>query len=99
MELIDLVPVTESTGEVVFRQLQAAVAKTGVPRAIVSDDGRDLHGGIDRFRQVHPTTAWLYDIKHKTACLLKHALEGDASWQTFVAKVHRFKVSARYKHC
>ena len=91
VELIDLVPVTESTGEVVFRQLQAAVAKTGVPRAIVSDDGRDLHGGIDRFRQVHPTTAWLYDIKHKTACLLKHALEGDASWQTFVAKVHRFK--------
>jgi hypothetical protein len=91
VELIDLVPVTESNGEVVFRQLQAAAAKTGVPRAIVSDDGRDLHSGIDRFRQSHPTTAWLYDIKHKTACLLKHALEGDASWQVFVEKVHRFK--------
>ena len=47
--------------------------------------------GIDRFRQDHPSTAWLYDIKHKTACLLKHALEGDASWQVFVEKVHRFK--------
>ena len=47
--------------------------------------------GIERFRQAHPTTAWLYDIKHKTACLLKHALEGDASWQVFVEKVHRFK--------
>jgi len=91
VEPIDLVPVTESNGEVVFRQLQAAAAKTGVPRAIVSDDGRDLHGGIEKFRQKHPTTAWLYDIKHKTACLLKHALEGDASWQTFVGKVHRFK--------
>jgi hypothetical protein len=91
VELIDLVPVTESNGEVVFRQLQAAAAQTGVPRAIVSDDGRDLHGGIDRFRQKHPRTAWMYDIKHKTACLLKHALEGDASWQTFVEKVHRFK--------
>jgi len=91
VDLIDLVPVTESNGEVVFRQLQAAAAKTGVPRAIVSDDGRDLHGGIEKFRQKHPTTAWVYDIKHKTACLLKHALEGDISWQTFVEKVHRFK--------
>jgi hypothetical protein len=91
VEPIDLVPVTESNGEVVFRQLQAAAAKTGVPRAIVSDDGRDLHAGIERFRRAHPSTAWVYDIKHKTACLLKHALEGDASWQVFVEKVHRFK--------
>ena len=91
VELIDLVPVTESNGKVVYRQLQAAVAKTGVPRAIVSDGGSDLHAGIERFCQAHPGTAWLYDIKHKTACLLKHALEQDASWQTFLTQVHRFK--------
>jgi hypothetical protein len=75
VQLIDLVPVTESTGEVVYRQLEAATAKTGVPRAIISDDGRDLHKGINQFREAHPSTAWMYDIKHKTACLLKHALE------------------------
>ncbi len=86
VELIDLVPVTESNGKVVYRQLQAAAAKTGVPRAIVSDGGSDLHAGIERFCQPHPRTAWLYDIKHKTACLLKHALEQDASWQTFVGE-------------
>ena len=91
VELIDLVPVTESTGKVVYQQLEAAVAKTGVPRAIISDNGSDLHCGIGLFREVHPTTAWLYDIKHKTACVLKHALEHDISWQTFVEKVHRFK--------
>ena len=91
VELIDLVPVTESNGKVVYRQLQAAVAKTGVPRAIVSDGGSDLHAGIERFCRAHPSTAWLYDIKHKTACLLKHALEQDASWQTFLTQVHRFK--------
>jgi len=91
VDLIDLQPVTESTGKVVFRQLKAAVAKTGVPRAIVSDNGSDLHHGIDLFRQIHPTTAWMYDIKHKTACLLKHGLERDTSWQTFVTSVHRFK--------
>jgi len=91
VELIDLVPVTESNGKVVYQQLQAAAAKTGVPRAIVSDHGSDLHAGVERFRQAHSSTAWLYDIKHKTACLLRQALERDASWPTFVEQVHRFK--------
>lgn len=89
--LIDLQPVTQSTGQVVYRQLEAATAKTGVPRAIISDDGRDLHRGIALFREAHPNTAWLYDIKHKTACLLKHALEGDASWQALVDEINHFK--------
>ena len=91
VELIDLAPVTESNGDVVYRQLKKAAAKTGVPRSITSDGGSDLHCGIDRFRQRHRRVAWLYDIKHKTACLLKHALELDASWQPFVKKVHQFK--------
>lgn len=91
VELIDLQPVTESTGEVVYRQLEAATAKTGVPRAIVSDDGRDLHRGIDLFRQAHPHTAWMYDIKHKTACLLKHELEGDVSWEALIDEINHFK--------
>lgn len=94
VELIDLEPVTESNGKVVYRQLKAAAAKTGVPRAIVSDRGSDLHSGIERFRQGHRSTAWLYDIKHKTACLLKHALQRDAAWQKFVAQAHRFKQQA-----
>jgi hypothetical protein len=71
VELIDLVPVTESNGEVVFRQLEAAAAKTGIPRAITSDGGPDLHCGIARFRQKHPSTAWLYDIKHKMSVAAK----------------------------
>jgi len=91
VNLIDLQPVTESNGKIVYRQLQKAVAKTGVPRAITSDKGSDLHAGIGRFRRKHRMTAWLYDIKHKTACLLKHALEADASWSCFVTKAHQFK--------
>lgn len=91
VELIDLVPVTESNGKVVYRQLKAAAAKMGFPRAIISDGGSDLHAGVEQFRSAHPATAWLYDIKHKTACLLKHALEHDASWSGFTEKAHRFK--------
>jgi hypothetical protein len=91
VDIIDLQPVTESTGEVVYRQMEAATEKTGVPRAICSDDGRDLHRGIALFREAHPATVWMYDIKHKTACLLKHDLENDAGWQEFVGQVNRFK--------
>jgi hypothetical protein len=91
VELIDLQPVTESTGEVVYRQLEAATVKTGVPQAIISDEGRDLHRGIDLFRQAHPQTAWMYDIKHKTACLLKHELEKDTSWQALIDEINHFK--------
>lgn len=46
---------------------------------------------MERFRRAHRSTAWLYDIKHKTACLLKHALQHDVSWQAFVQRAHRFK--------
>ncbi len=91
VELIDLVPVTQSNGEVVYQQLEAATAKTGVPRSITSDHGSDLRCGIEFFRDAHPQTGSLYDIKHKTACLLKHALEGDASWKVFVEKTNHFK--------
>jgi len=91
VELIDLQPVTTSTGEVVYQQLEAATAKTGVPRAIVSDGGRDLHKGINQFLEAHASTVWMYDIKHKTACLLKHELEKDSSWQAFVREVNAFK--------
>jgi len=91
VQLIDLQPVTTSTGEVVYQQLEAATAKTGVPRAIVSDDGRDLHKGINQFLQTHATTVWMYDIKHKTACLLKHEFEKDPLWQAFIREVNLFK--------
>ena len=91
MELIDLVPVTESNGKIVYRQLQAATAKTGVPRAIVSDAGSDVRSGIARFCKSHRQTAWVYDIKHKTAALLKHAATRDPAWQRFTERAHCFK--------
>ncbi len=83
VEPIVLEPVRESTGQIVYTQLEAAAKKTGIPRAIVSDGGSDLHAGIRQFCEHHPETAALYDIKHKTALELKHALEHDATWQAF----------------
>ena len=91
MEPIELEPVTVSDKEVVYRQLEANVAKTGVPRAIIDDHGGDLAGGVELFRQAHPETIEIYDISHKAACLLKARLKHDAQWKAFAAKAGQTK--------
>jgi hypothetical protein len=74
-----------ATKHTVAACLEGAVAKTGVPRAILSDHAADLHGAIEIFRGQHPETSELYDIKHKAACLLKALLEGDEHWKRFAS--------------
>ena len=99
VELIGLWPVRTSTGEVVAEQLESAVARTGVPRLIISDDGRDLHRGLALFRQRHAESSsadsapidWIYDIKHKTASLLKGELEGEPVWTAFAQRANQMK--------
>jgi hypothetical protein len=83
VEPIALYPVTSSNGEVVFQQLEETIEKTGLPRAIVADHGSDVKSGIESFIQAHPTTSYLYDIKHKTAALLKQYLQHDEIWKRF----------------
>ncbi|MCP5018023.1 MAG: hypothetical protein GY938_22535, partial [Ketobacter sp.] len=83
VEPIALYPVTSSNGEVVFQQLEETIEKTGLPRAIVADHGSDVKSGIESFIQAHPSTSYIYDIKHKTAVLLKQYLQHDETWQRF----------------
>lgn len=91
LEPIELLPVKKSNGEIVYKQLEAAVKKTGVPRAILSDHGSDLNVGIRLFREQHPETSQLYDIKHKTANLLKRELTRDDNWALFTQKANQTK--------
>lgn len=91
MQVIDLQPVTISDKQVVYQQLQANVAKTGVPRAILHDWGGDLAGGTALFREAHPDTLELYDVAHKAACLLKAILQHDERFRQFGAQVGRTK--------
>jgi hypothetical protein len=91
VEPIALYPVQTSTGEVVYQQLTAAVAHTGVPREILSDGGSDLQAGIAQFQQAHPETQAIYDIKHKTALVLKHELAEAAQWQAFTQQAAQTK--------
>lgn len=91
VELVGLWPVRTSTGQVVDEQLEAAIARTGVPCLIVSDEGRDLHRGLSLFQERHPTVRWIYDIKHSTASLLKRELEGNAEWTAFAQRANQMK--------
>jgi hypothetical protein len=91
VEPIALIPVTTSTGAVVYQQLTDAVAQTGVPCEILSDGGSDLQAGIAQFQQAHPETRAIYDIKHKTALVLKHELAKDAQWQAFTQQAAQTK--------
>ncbi|VFN06521.1 MAG: hypothetical protein BECKG1743F_GA0114225_112451, partial [Candidatus Kentron sp. G] len=91
MEAITVEPVKQANGDIVWKKLEEAVGKTGVPRAIVSDRGTDLKAGIEQFCQTHQKTAMLYDIKHKIALMLKRYLEKDERWSQFVDYAHRLK--------
>jgi hypothetical protein len=93
MELIALVPMTHSNKETVAACLEEAVARTGVPRAILDDHGADLHGGVEIFRLNHPEAVEIYDIKHKAACLLKARLQKDEHWKRFATRSGRTKCS------
>lgn len=93
LELIELLPVTTSNQEVVHAQFEQAIAKTGVPRAILEDHGSDLHAGATQFCQQHEHTLLLSDIKHKAARLLKHQLNDDTTWNSFSTLVGQTKFS------
>ena len=87
LQLIALVPSESWTRPDVDRVLEEASERTGVPRAIVTDHGSDLYGGVQLFQERHAETAELYDVKHKAACLMKHRLENEPRWKEFQTKV------------
>jgi hypothetical protein len=95
LEVLLLEPVTQSTGEVVEEQLLRVTEKTGVPRMILSDQGTDLKRGIERFRVHHPQTAWLSDVKHHAARVVKQELNGNARWNAFLHAMNHTKTLIR----
>jgi hypothetical protein len=91
MEVIALIPVEKSDKQVVYQQLCAVAEKTGVPRAILHDNGGDLGGGVALFEETHPSTDGIYDMIHKAACLLKARLEKDPTWKAFSTQAAQTK--------
>ena len=80
-----------STAAAVEQALEEAALRTGVPRLIVSDEGGDVRGGIERYREDHPHTSSTCDMAHKGANLLRKLLEADERWPGFVAHLGQTK--------
>jgi len=91
LAVLALEPMRQSTGSLVQVELERAVAQTGVPRAILTDGGKDVKKAVFGFRAAHPAVAALSDIKHKTAVLVKAELKADDRWQKFLLAVGRTK--------
>ena len=91
LQLLQLFPVTHSDRYVVQEQLEATIAKTGVPRAILGDHGSDLQAGINLFCAAHPETQSSYDVAHKAASLLKARLDKDPQWKSFCSQAGQTK--------
>jgi hypothetical protein len=91
VEPIALSPVQTSNGEVVSQQLTAAGAHTGVPREILSDGGSDLQAGIAQFQHAPSEPQTIYDLKHKTAVVLKHERAEEAQWKAFTQQAAQTK--------
>ena len=86
LQVIDLFPTTESNGSVVHQQLMEATEKTEItPCQIVTDGGPDIWSGVQAFSEsTNHHTKVIYDVKHKTANMLKKRLEQDATWKSFL---------------
>jgi hypothetical protein len=84
LSVIALEPAQSSNSAVVLQVLEKSVARVGVPRAILSDGAVELKRAIEDFREAHPQTANLYDVKHKVAIFLKRELEDDPRWKEFI---------------
>lgn len=91
LAVLALEPMRQSTGPLVETHLKRAIGQTGVPRAILSDGGKDLKNAVAAFQQQHPAVADLSDIKHKLATLVKAELKADERWSSFVPAVGRTK--------
>jgi hypothetical protein len=85
LTVLDLLPVDQSTGEIVRNQLSGICKKYGVPLAILSDRGTDLNKGIHMLQQFHPDIVLLYDVVHMVARITEAILKKETQWTAFCA--------------
>ena len=95
MHVIVVIPVEQSTGEIVDAQLEQATRRIGIPRQIVSDGGSDVKKGAALFAGRHPETAVTYDAAHHGAIVLKRRFEDDPQWPEYIGRLGQVKSRIR----
>ncbi len=72
-----------SNGEAIADCLERLEGRIGRIRQIVADHGSDVKSGIRRYRQRHDGVRFTYDVTHRVALWLEHALKDDATYCGF----------------
>jgi hypothetical protein len=74
------------------------LARTGRPRAIVSDHGADLRGGLRLLYEgsgLGRQTLDVWDVKHRCALALKYRLEDNVRWAEFLSLIGKTRNSTK----
>lgn len=78
-------------GELITEQLEKISESVGVPVQIVADNGSDLARGIKLYQEKHPDVIYTHDVTHAMALLLKHQLDADDRYQSFIKECNMFR--------
>ena len=95
LHLVAMVPMETANQPIVTAELEKAVARTGVPRQIVSDGASELHTAIASFHANHPETIGVSDVAHHVANLLKHYWQKDPMWVAFTRRMSETAATLR----
>jgi hypothetical protein len=87
LQMVALVPMEQSTGAAVDRELDRAVERTGAPAQIVADQGSDLKKGIKDFCNWELRTAYVPDVAHYGASLLEQSWSAQPRWREFYSQL------------
>ncbi len=83
LDVIAVMPVETSNGEVVCEQLEKLADQFGTPVATLSDRGSDLKKGVELFKKDRPGVASFYDIVHLVSRVIKSIFESDPQWDLY----------------
>jgi hypothetical protein len=87
LQMVALVPMEQSTGAAVDRELDRAVERTGAPAQIVADQGSDLKKGITGFCNWEMRTEYVPDVAHYGASLLERSWSDQPRWREFYSQL------------
>ena len=95
LQMVALVPMEQSTGAAVDRELDRAVERTGAPAQIVADQGSDLKKGITDFCNWEIRTAYVPDVAHYGASLLERSWSDRPRWREFYSQLQSTSTKLR----
>jgi hypothetical protein len=80
MQVLELLPMEKSNGEVMGVHFTNLASRYGHPVAVVSDEGSDISGGFQSLCQGESPSIGCIDIVHKISRLIKKILDRDTKW-------------------